>query len=346
MCEPTTIIAAVGLGLSIAGTAYSASQQAAASKAQNESNNASVAASNRAFWLRNSNSTNYLAEQADSQNKALAATEASSSAMRSGEASALAQKAQVLDSENTSAQAIRDQADKQQQALLDQTSGQSLSGAQASEQASREASFAPIAQNIATSSPLGSPDAGSTTKQAFASRLAEAADAVKDYGKKVAAVASYTAPLETIGRSITNNSTGLMPVAAANQLLQSGQSARLLPSQEAYQVAANEGAQGKDAIQAALSGDLSVAKTRYDGLESVISLEQNNRTTNASNAATQAANEAKVGQSVGSLISSAGNLAAYGSGRLGGTGASSDALIFAPTTNNGIITGRTAGSFV
>jgi hypothetical protein len=95
---------------------------------------------------------------------------------------------------------------------------------------------------------MGTPGDGSATKQAFASRLAEAADSVREYGKRVAQVASFTAPLNTVQQAVTNNSTQLMPTAAADQLLQSGQGIRLLPSEQDYKLAGSTGQSTKDAI--------------------------------------------------------------------------------------------------
>jgi hypothetical protein len=218
-----------------------------------------------------------------------------------------------------------------QSQLLGQTSGPKRSSdAQAQEAAGRQQSFAPIAQNIQTTSPFAADSSQDSTKRAFASRLAEAADAVRDYGKKVAQVASYTAPLNTVQQAGIAENTGLMPTAAANQLLQSGQNIRLLPSQQAYQIAGSEGELARSAIGSTLQNEMNVLKNRYSGQESVIDLGLNNATAVNNNRATAAASDAAAGQSVGQLISTVGNLAAYGSQRFGGgnTGQpSADALL-------------------
>jgi hypothetical protein len=353
MCEAATIISAIGVGLSVAGTAYGASQQAAAADAQKQANFQNMVSSNNAFWARNQNARQELDQEGTAQRTAQNAQEQAFQTQRQGQANALQQRGQVVQQENQTAADIRSQADKTQGQLLGQTSGPALTDAQAQEAASRQQSFAPIAQNIQTTTPFGTEGGnqdGGPSRQAFASRLAEAADAVRNYGKQVAQVASYTAPLNTVQQAVTNANTGLMPTAVANQLLQSGQGVRLLPSEAAYGIAGTEGQQTQQAIQSNLQGQMGVLKNRYAGQESVIGLGQTNAETIANNKATAAASDAKVGQSVGSLISSAGNLAAYGGQRFGGVPAgqpSADALLFntPPNGNAGLITSRTAGTF-
>lgn len=352
MCEAATIISAIGVGLSIAGSAYSVSQQAKAADAQKAANTQNAIASNNAFWARNQNSRQELEQEGTAQRTAQAAQEQAFQSQRQGQAQALSERDKVVQQENQTAADIRGSADKQQSLLLGQTSGAALSDAQTAEASSRAASFAPIAQNIQTTTPFatGAEGAGSPSKQAFASRLAEAADSVREYGKRVAQVASYTAPLNTVQQAATNENTGLMPAAAANQLLQSGQSIRLLPSEAAYGIAGSEGQQTQQAIQSGLQGDMGVLKNRYAGQESVIGLDQTNSETIANNRATEAASNAKVGQSIGGLISSAGNLAAYGGLRYGSTpdaAASADALLGASSTGQIIkpgTFGTTSGS--
>jgi hypothetical protein len=320
MCEPisaTTLITAASIGLSAAGAAYSVSQQSAAAKAQANANAVSQNAQNTAFWSRNADQRQQLEAEGAAQGQAQQQTQEAFQSTRARQQEALTERQDTLAQENQRAADIQGSADKAQQLLLGQTTGTAQTDAQTADVAKREAAIAPIAQNIQTASPLGNPSDGSTTRQAFAGELARAADAVRTYGKRAAQVASYTAPLNTVQQAATENATNLMPVAAANQLLQGGQGIRLLPSQQNYALAGTEGEANQKKIGAQLEGSLNVAKGQFQGSESVTNLQQADTTTLAQNQATEAASKAKVGQSIGALISSAGNLGAYASGRYG-----------------------------
>lgn len=321
MCELTTatILAGIGVATAAGGAAYSANAQANAADAAKASNDAAITSQNRGFFARNADAQRQLAAQETAQKTSQTAQQSAFQAMRDQQSSALDARDQAIARENATAADIRSQADRVQQTLLDQTSGQALSDAQAGDASRREQAMAPAALNIQETSPLGTPNQGGATSQAYASRIAEAAGSVRDYGKRLAQVSSYTAPLTTVGQAISQQQAGIMPAAAANQLLQSGQGVRLLPSKTAYDIAGSEGAAKQTQIASALQGDLGVAKSEYEGSENVANLQQGNTDTIAKNTAVQAQMDAAQQQAIGGLVAQVGGISAYAAGRYGDT---------------------------
>lgn len=346
MCDPTTAIAAVGLALSAGGTAYSISAQQSAANAQRQANDAAINAQNQAFWTKANAQNEYTANQGRAYDAAFQAEQDNQNRADANIRSAQKRQAEVTSQENSKATEIRKQADAQQQQLLDSTSGQNLTAAQAADEASRGSLVDMVANNIGASSPF----AGSSSADT-AGKIAQAADSVRSYGKQMAKVAAYGAPGNTIANAIGANQVGLMPIAAANQLLQSGQTVQLLPTQTDISNAEGLKAAGHAAIESALQGGLNIAKTGLQGADEGANLAQGNTTTIANNNAGQVAANSKVGQAVGGMIGNIGGLGAYLAGRYGTAingyfaGTPSDAAIAnAPVGNGSIITGRKAGT--
>jgi hypothetical protein len=308
-----TAIALAGLATSAAGAGYSAYAQNQASNAQQRANDQAISAQNAGFWSRNASAKTQLDAQASAQETAQAAQKGAFDNLRSKQSAALDSRDTAVAAENQAADDIRARADAARATLLDNTTSTAMDTAQAADAANRTAMVAPVAQNVQETSALGSP--GETTKQAYASRLHDAATKVRDYGQRLATVSSYTAPLTTVSQAISDEQAQLMPVAAANRLLQSGQSARILPSQTAYNIAGSEAGTQNDMIAAALKGDLNVAGTRFQGDNDVANLRQGNTTQISRNAAAEAESRAKQDQALGAIISSVGNIGAYGASR-------------------------------
>ena len=315
MCAPL-VIAAIGVAVSAAGAAYSASSQSKAANVAAKNNDAAISAQNQGFWARNADAQRQLQAQGTAQGTAQAAQEAAFDRQREGQNTALDSRDQAVAAQNRAAGDIRAQADAQAQTLLDATNAGALQGARADDVALREEAVAPAALNIQTANPLGT-TAGAETKQAFASRMAEAAGNVRTYGQRLAQMSSYTAPLTTVSQAQSGAQAGIMPVAAANQLLQSGQAQRILPSETAYQIAKTQGASAQGMIGAALEGDLGVAKNEFEGNASVANLRQGNQEQIARNNTVRAQQQAAKDAALGQLISTAGNIASYGAGQYG-----------------------------
>lgn len=317
MCDPATALSAVAGGTNMGAAVFGANAQSKAAQAQADANFQAMQAQNAGFFARNQAAQQALAATSQAQRTAQDATNASFADMRSQQAAALDSRASTLADENTQADAIRQGADAQQAQLLNNTSGQNLAASQAADYANRVAGMAPAADNITTAAPLQA--GGADTKQAYAGRLAEAAANVRSYGQKLAQVASYTAPLTTVGQSITQEQGGIMPLAQANQLLQSGQTTRLLPSETAYQIAGSENQAKQAAIGSDLQGAKNVITAAQSGADSVADLSQQGTTQLAANKATQAGMEAAAKSQLAALIGQAGNMASYGSQRYAGS---------------------------
>ena len=323
--------AAISAATAVGGTLYSASESQAATDAQRRSNQVTLDAQNAGFWSRNQDARTRLAAEGTAQTTAQGKQQQAFGETQDAQRDAFGDRARTIDAENTSADAIRQEADQQQQSLIDHTNAQRLTQSQADKEAQINAGVAPVAANIETASPLGGGGDSSGTKQAYAARLASAAGNVRDYGKRLATVASYTAPLTTVGTEIANEKAGIMPAAMANQLLQSGQQIRLLPSETAYRAAGTQGAAKQGSIAAALQGDLGVAKTQYEGGVDTANLQQAGAKTLAENAAIAAKEKATQAKSIGDVISGVGSIGAYASGRysdyLNGLGGGSSAAL-------------------
>ena len=316
MCAPALIIAGIGVAVSAAGAAYGAVSSSNAAKAQAKSNDAAISAQNTGFFARNADARRQLDAQSAAQGTSQQAQEQAFATMRGQQDTALTARDEAVSAQNRAAEGIRAQADSQQQGLLADTSGQTLMDARTADVTARNDAAAPAALNIQTANPLSNSDK-SETKQAFAGRLAEAAGNVRSYGQRLAQVQSFTAPLTTVSQAISKEQAGIMPAAAANQLLQSGQGVRLLPSQAAYQIAGTEGASRQGMIGAALEGDLNVAKNQFEGGTNAANLQQGNATQLAQNAATRAQMQAQKDAALGQLISTAGNVGTYAAGAYG-----------------------------
>jgi hypothetical protein len=316
----TLIAAGVSAATAVGGTVLSASAANRTAAAQRQANSDAFNAQNTGFWERAKAANLQLAEQGQAQNQGMADQQEAFTRQRTAETAALKQRQDTVDQENAQAAAIRAQADQQKSILMAATNKAALDQSQTALAANVNKDVGNVAGNIETASPLAHPtdnQGGQATTQAYASRLKEAADNVRSYGQRLATVASYTAPLTTVGQSIEQEKAGIMPTAVANQLLQSGQQIRLLPSDTAYAIAGSEGAAEQAKIRAATQGQLDVARVGFEGATNVANLEQGDTTQLAQNRVADAQTAQAGTQALGSIISGIGQIGAAAAGRYG-----------------------------
>jgi hypothetical protein len=237
-----TAIALASAAVSAAGTgvSYVASQNnaSAARSAQQQQ----MIAQNQAFEARNAAQIQQTQEQAAAQDQGQARYQQEEQAMRDSQSQALAQEQDTINRMNQQEQQVQNDTTQQvQNTTQNVITPQTLAAAQAASEAQREAGTAPVVQDIGASNPTASPNASTATKSAMAEAMAKAAAYTQQYGKNLAVLGSYSAPVATTGIATKELAGSLMPSAEADQLLKSGASARLLPSQVAYRNATDLG---------------------------------------------------------------------------------------------------------
>jgi hypothetical protein len=321
---------AIGAGLSYVGSQNAAS---AARNAQEQQ----MAAQNQAFEARNAAQVQQTTEQAAAQNQGQANYLAQEQAMRANQSGALQKEQDVINTMNQQEQQVQQNTQQQvQNTTQNVITPQTLAAAQATSQAQREAGTTPVVQDIAASDPTASPaTAGSATKSAMADAMAKAAAYTQQYGKNLAVLGSYSAPVATTGLATKDLAMGLMPSAAADQLLKAGASARLLPSQVAYQNATNLG-QSEIASNTQRTNDLmSLSKMREQNAVDEATLGQADTNANIQTGLNAAQARAAALSSVGQGVSAVGNAGLlYGASK----GGFSD-LFGAPTPTDADLTG-------
>jgi hypothetical protein len=328
MCYVAAIpyaIAAIGAAASTYGAVQSSNAQQKSANAIAAQNTATQQAQQQAFVTRLGAQSNQSDQQTAIAQQMLADRNAAANQMRAGQSSALDQQAQLLARENAQAEALRGQGDAQAQTLLANTSGANLAAAQ--DQARQQATaLLAASQDAAPPSGLTAGDpsgdaSGSSdpaTRAAVATRLNQAATKVRDYGTDIAKVASYQQPVQVVGQAIGANKVGIMPAAAADQLLRNGAGVRLLPSQIAYQNATGTGGTLDTLLQSRGQGQLNLAGLDYGNTVSSANLGQSDADTLAANKAAQAKADAAYAQQVAGIYSGIGQLGLYGAGYLGG----------------------------
>lgn len=320
MCDPTSIaLAAASAVVSLGGAAYSANAQQKAASAISQQNQATTLAQNQAFTQRMAAANAQTEAQSAAMQQTLSDRAAAATQMRTAQMQAQQNEQDVLAAENKQAESLRQTGDTAAQTLLQQTNAPTL-------QASQAASAQQGALLLGQAAPQGpqpsdpQPTAGDTATQAAVQRrMAEAASNVRAYGSKVAAVTAYGQPLQDVSQAISANQTGIMPAQTAEQLLRSGNSTRLLPSQIAFRNAGDLGQAMDSLIASRGQGALDTAGLSYGNAVSTANLQQSDADTIAANRAAQAKADAAYQASIGGIISSVGQLGLYGAGRYGST---------------------------
>lgn len=324
MCVDPATATLVAAGISAAVGTYGAYSSAQASKSAANAvaaqNQATTKAQNTAFDQR----LTAQSEQGDAQYKTylqeIADRSTNAQQLHAGQTKALSDQQQVIDAENRQQEAVRAAADQQAQGLLSSTSGQALSQGQQDAQARQEALLAgQVGKSDIASPDATDPNAGSTgSNAAYKQRMAQAATSIRDYGSKIATTGSYAQPISDIGSAIAANKVGIMPAAAASDLLKSGAGVRLLPSQLEYSQAGDIGSATDQLIQSRAQGALTLAGLKANDSTALATLGQSDTDTIAANKTAQAKADADYAKSVGNVISGIGNLGLYGAGYLGG----------------------------
>ena len=318
MCDPVSLsIAGASALVSVAGSAMSANAQANAASAIAAQNQATEQAQNAAFFQRNTAASAQTAAQLETMNQTMADRSAAATQMRQQQMQAQREQQQVLSAENTQAVNLRGTGDTQAQLLLGQTSGANLAAAQAASAAQGATLLGQAAPQGPAPTDPRAVSGDTTTQDATTRRLAEAAANVRSYGAKTAAVQSYNQPIADISQAVSANQYGIMPAQVADQLLRSGSSTRLLPSQVHYQNAGDLGQALDTLIQSRGQGAMNTAALTYGNAVDQANLGQSDATTIAANTAAQAKADAAYQASLGGLVSGIGNLGLYGAGYYG-----------------------------
>lgn len=321
---------ALGAGASLYGATESASAQSSAARAIAQQNQADEAAQNAAFTQRMQAEQTQTEGQFNAAQQTLQDQQAAAQQMQQSQSSALTSYQQTLAAENQQEDLLRGQGDTAAQTLLSQTSGPNLAAAQTAEAAQAADLLQPGAtsavQGPGPTDPSGgtnpiSSDAAANDPAmaaALARRTAEAATNIRTYGAEVGKLSSYDAPTQAVNLAIAGNKTGIMSAEEADQLLRSGSSTMLLPSQVAYQNATNLGTAANTLIQNRGQNALDAAALTAGNATQIANLTQSDAETIAANQAAQAKANAAYQGSVGSLISGIGNTAVQAGAAYGG----------------------------
>ncbi len=283
MCS---VLAGIAAATAVAG-AYEQSQANKAQSAAISSQNQTLANDqNAAFQQRITAGVQQTAAQTAAAQQELSDRSAAAAQTGQAQMAALKNYSDTVNAENTQATNLRSTGDAAAQQLLQQTSAPNLATAQTQQQQQAAALLAGQPQGSpAATDPNGNDAAQSDSVQQAASlrRGAEAATNIRNYGAAVGKVASYDAPLQQAGLAIANNQTGIMPAAAADQLLRSGSATRLLPTQTAYAGATAQGQTLDTLLQSKAQSALDAASLSYGNTTDVANLKQSDADTLARN---------------------------------------------------------------
>ena len=336
MCEPisaslatyaTIAAAAIGTGASLYGAAQSSAAQSRAANAISAQNQATSQAQQQAFNQRMQASLAQTAGQTSAMEQTFQDQQAAARQTGQAQLSALKSYQDVLNTENTQADRLRQTGDTAAQDLLQRTNAQALA---TSEQQRRDQAAALLAQNMPTPAGPEATDPSGTdavandpaARAASARRTAEAATNIRDYGAKIGKLSAYDAPVQDVNLAVQENKTGIMPAQTADYLLRSGSNVRLLPSQVAYGAATGEGQTQLGLIGSRGQSALDAAGLSYGNATNIANLGQSDADVLAANKAAQAKQDAAYQQSLGGIVSGVGNLGLYGAAYYGGLGKS------------------------
>lgn len=313
---PTIGLISGGLGAlsSLGGAIMSSQAQSRNANAIAQQNTATTLAQNEAFQQRIGAASRQTDAQTAVMQQSIADRNAAAQQMRQAQSGALGQQQDVLAAENAQEAQLRQAGDTNAQQLLAATTA----AQQAQQQQQYQTQAATLLGQAAPQGPGPTDPSGgdAMTKQAIATRLAQAATNVRNYGAKVAAVGSYQEPLAGITDAITASKSGIMPAQTAEALLKSGNTVRLLPSQVAFQQAGSLGQATDQLLQSRAQSGLDAAGLSYGNATNLANLGQSDTDTIAANRSAQAKADATYQQQVAGIYSGIGNLGLYGAGRI------------------------------
>ena len=329
------VLGATSAATGIYGGIQGSQAQSRAANAISTQNNATAAAQNLAFNQRIAATRAQSDAQAATAQREMDDRATAAASMRSGQTAALERTNTTLQSENATADQLRAAGDQRAQELLASTTAPG--GMAASQQGAQDSAAALLAAQPGAgpagpqpTDPSGTPGGSSAmltdpeTAQATSRRLGIAAANIRQYGADIARVASYGQPLQDTAQAISANQTGIMPAQTAAQLLRSGSSIRLLPSQVEYGNATQYGQAADTAIQARAAGENAYSGLQFGNATGTANLGQADTDTAASNVAKQTTADADYQKQFGALLAGLGNLGAYGAGLYGGAGSGVD----------------------
>lgn len=328
--DPVTLgLIAAGAVASIGGTALSASAQAKTANAIQQQNLQTQQAQQQAFGMRLGAANAQTDAQRAAAEQTLADRNAAFSRMRDQQLQAQQSRQDVLAAENVQAEKLRAAGDEQAQQLLQQTNADKLAAAQDEARKQQATLLAASTPGLTTPGPEPSAPNEPESKRALARRLAEASSNVRDYGAKVADLQSYDEPVRSVGLAIAGNQAGIMPAEAADALLRSGSTTRLLPTQVAFRNAGDLGSAMDQLLVSKGQSAQDAASLLYGNKIAGANLLQGDLTQEAANKAAQAKADAQFQQQIGGIISGIGQLGLYGAGYNEGGGFS---RVAAPVT--------------
>lgn len=323
MCTILLGVAAVGLAASAAGTIMGAQQQRSVAQAQMNAQVQSQEAQSEGFFQRMNAEGAQNTRDAATQQANLEAQTAAQNQLQQDQQQATAQRESQIDAANTQTQTIGQSAQRLAQTAEDTASAQNQAKAAADEKSRIAALMAPGVQNISTgttntpSGPVAAPPSGDQeTQQAMAARLAQAAQATRDYSGREATVASYNAPITLMSTTAQDLGASTAPLAQEQKTVETSLQPQLLPSTVAYQSAGNYYQNLLKAIQARTQGQLNVSQAIASGSITNADLAQADATTQAQNQATLAQYRAAMNP-MPSILSGVGQLATFGAGAAG-----------------------------
>jgi hypothetical protein len=307
----------IAAAATVAGSAYSYSEaQGAVGDAKNAAAQASTS-QNTAFNARMAAQRQQTAEQARVNSASADAFSRNQSAQQQAQLAALGQRQQALNTMNTQQQATANQANTVVQQGVNAASAPAMADAQAAQAAQQQALNAPVVQNLQASNPLGAANTGST-KAAMDTAMKGAADYVKNYGDKQAALAAFNAPITLANQQAVGIGTNLMPAGVMDQLVRTGAPALLNPSSTAYQNAGAYGNAANTANQILTAGATGLVNTKAGNAIDLASLQQAddaaNIQSNLNVQQQQAAANAALGQGIAAI---GGTALMYGAGNGG-----------------------------
>lgn len=330
MCTILLGVAAAGLAMSAAGTIMGAKQQQSVAQAQMNAQVHAQEAQSEGFFQRMNAEGEQNTRDAATQQANMEAQTAAQHQLEQDQQQATAQRESQIDAANTQTQTIGQSAQRLAQTAEDTASVQNQAKAAADEKSRIAALMAPGVQNISTgttntpSGPVAAPVSGDQeTQQAIAARLAQAAQATRDYSGREATVASYNAPITLMSTTAQDLGASTAPLAQEQKTVETSLQPQLLPSTVAYQSAGNYYQNLLKAIQARTQGQLNVSQAIASGSITNADLAQADATTQAQNQATLAQYRAAMNP-VPSILSGVGQLATF-AGAAGGAFSGLDA---------------------
>lgn len=336
MCDPVSagIATAVGAAASLAGTYMGAQAQKQQAAAISAANQATLKSQNEGFTQRLNAGLQQTQAQTAASQETIQARNQAATQMRGQQMKSLQDYQDTINAQNAEAERLRATGDLAGQQLLTETGGQALGAA---EEQRRAQAASLLEANLPPSPDATSPGGDPVYRGALARRTAEAATNIREYGGKIARAGAYSAPSNAVNLAIADAKYGIMPAQKAEELLRTGSTTRLLPTQVGYQAATSLG-QGQDLLlQSRGQNALDAAGLSYGNATSLANLQQANADQLAKNTLSQTTANLEGKASQAKVIQGVGQLGLYGAGLYYGGGKPLSGLFGSstPTTHTG-----------